>query len=72
VTKFIAYPDNSQPGRSRFLLAVVTCCAKIRRGFSGPPLQFLVECEDREAFAAAAGTGRRPIVTENAPVARPT
>lgn len=67
---FIAFPDDSAAGRARFTVALARCGAKVRRSFSGPPMQFLVEVEDREEFARLAGTPKRPISTENAPVAR--
>jgi hypothetical protein len=76
IPPFIAYPDWSKAGRARFLEAVAVFDAKILRrgGRVGPPehfaIHFLVECGQREAFAAAAGTSRRPIATEDAPKAR--
>lgn len=67
---FIAYPDDSRAGRSRFTIALALHRATVHRSWFGPPMQFLVEVEDREEFAASAGTERRPIVTDNAPRAR--
>jgi hypothetical protein len=75
-TPFIAYPDWSKTGRARFLMAVAVFDVRILRrgGKVGPPddfaVHFLVECKQRKAFAAAAGTERRPISTEDAPKAR--
>lgn len=64
---FIAYPDSSRAGLARFTEALTMPGAKVLRGYQGPPIQFVVECEDREAFARAAGTESRPITTETAP-----
>lgn len=67
---FVAYPDGSRAGLARFTVALAECSAKVRRSFSGPPMQFLVEVEDREEFARLAGTAKRPIFTDNAPIAK--
>jgi len=67
VSRFIAYPDDSIAGRRRFVMALKSCHAKTVEHYSSPAEHSLVDCEDREAFARAAGTASRPIVTEDAP-----
>ena len=72
--KFIVFPDNSTPRKARFVDALITHGAKIHRTFKGrhETPQFLVEADDREAFAVACGTPGRPVHTETAGVARPS
>lgn len=68
---FIVFPDQSDAGKVRFVNALAFHRSKVRRSFAGPRLQFLVEVEDRDAFAVACGTPGRPVPTDNAPRARP-
>lgn len=67
-TMFIAFPDESKAGRIRFYEAMIRRQVKIHGcwsthgGFHTEVM--LVECRERDAFAADCGAKSRPIRTE--------